>query len=351
MKHKITIKEIAEQLSVSITSVSVALNGKARQHGLSLIQEKRIMEYCKKVGYRANSAAASLRTGKSKMIGLLIENIADPFFSGITQVIEKLAYGYGYQLIVGCTENNRERTVELLRSFREHNVDGYIIAPPQGINYEVRSLIKSGFPVVLFDRTIPGINCCKVMIDNFNGVSKAMEHLVANKFKYIVMVTLKSEQDQIRNRNNGYLSVMKQHNLPVAIERIDLGEDKLKSVEIIKKFLLYHQHIDAVFFSTNFVGNIGLKAVKDYAIQTGRNIGVVVFDDDDNFDLLKPSITSIAQPIEEIGKHVIEQLICMLLNANGSKVCGYTVLNTKLVKRESSDVAFFSKNGISPGIL
>lgn len=336
MRRRSGIKEIAEHLQVSKASCSFVLNGKARQHGISVALETRILEYAKEIGYEPNSLAIGLRTGKSKIIGMLVEDIADPFFATITRVVETNAAKHGYRVIYGSTENQTNQAKDLLRIFRNHRVDGYIIAPPPGIAMEVSNLIKDGFPVVIFDRSLPGIACSKVLVDNFNGVFQAVEQMVHNSFKKIIMVTLASRQDQMMQRMDAYTAVMKKHHLPKKIKAIPYNLDKITCMQLIKTFLTNNPDADAVFFATNYLALSGLGALKELKLSIGNDIGVLVFDDSDMFDLFNPSITAIAQPVAEIGATITNVLLGHLLPGRELEY-QQVMLKTELVPRASSN--------------
>src|SRR5882762_9680948 len=149
MSKKLSINDIANELHVAKSTVSFILNGKAK--------EKRISDELKEKGYQPNQLAKSLSTGKTKMICLMVEKISDYFFSHIAFHLEALAYKNGYKIIYCSTENNPEKTRQLINLLRARYVDGYIITPPAGIEPEIKALINDNLPVVLFDRYLPEV--------------------------------------------------------------------------------------------------------------------------------------------------------------------------------------------------
>jgi LacI family transcriptional regulator len=335
MKKKLAIKDIAAALNVSEASVSFVLNGKARQNGISLKLEDKILSFVKKVGYQPNRLAVSLRTGKSKTIGMIVEDISDPFFSAIARVVEQYIYQHGYRLIYGSSENSTEIASDLLQTFKNYQVDGYIIAPTPGMDHVVADLVSAGEPVVLFDRTLPDVTCSKVVVDNFRGSEAAVTHLVENGFRNIGFITLSSRQDQMLERMNGYLAALNVQGLPAAVKEITYREVKEKTVQNIKSFLKPKREIDALFFSTNYLALNGLEALKEMNYTVGKNIGVVVFDDINNFSLFTPAITAVAQPIREIGLQVSKILLDQLQDDHMIDSQNI-LLKTKLIVREST---------------
>jgi len=335
MKKKLAMKDIAAALNVSEASVSIVLNGKARQNGISAKLEDKIMSFVKKVGYQPNRLAVSLRTGKSKTIGMIVEDISDPFFSAIARVVEQHIYQYGYRLIYGSSENSTEIANDLLQTFKNYQVDGYILAPAPGLEEVVGDLIKAGAPVILFDRTLPELPCSKVIVDNFRGSESATNHLIENNFRNIAFVTLSSRQDQMTERVNGYLAALKAHDLPAVIKDIEYGETNEKTIQSIKNLLRGKRNIDALFFSTNYLALSGLEAIKEMDLVVGQDIGTVVFDDNNNFALFTPAVTAVAQPIREIGLQVTKILLDQLQD-NHMIDSQNILLKTKLIIRDSS---------------
>ncbi|MEZ2336393.1 LacI family DNA-binding transcriptional regulator [Mucilaginibacter sp. RCC_168] len=335
MKKKLAIKDIASALNVSEASVSIVLNGKARQSGISVKLEDKIISFVKKVGYQPNRLAVGLRTGKSKTIGMIVEDISDPFFSAIARVVEEHIYQYGYRLIYGSSENSTEIANDLLQTFKNYQVDGYILAPAPALEEVLGDLIRAGTPVILFDRTLPGLPCSKVAVDNFRGSESATIHLIENDFRNIAFVTLSSPQDQMTERANGYLAALKAHDLPAVIKDIEFREAKEKTVQSIKNLLKGKPDIDALFFSTNYLALSGLEAIKELDMIVGQDIGVVVFDDNNNFSLFTPAITAVAQPIREIGLQVTKILLDQLQEDHMIDSQNI-LLKTKLIIRDSS---------------
>src|SRR5690554_1774744 len=168
-KKKLSIQDLARELGVSTTTVSFVLNGKAKEKRLSAALTKRVLDYAEKVGYRPNELAKSLRTGKTKIIGLVIEDISNPFFANIARYIEAKAYSRGYRIIYCSTENDAQRTAEFIQLFRDRYVDGYLITPPVNIADTLASLVQEGLPVVQFDRFIPEVETDSVVVDNRKG--------------------------------------------------------------------------------------------------------------------------------------------------------------------------------------
>ncbi len=337
MKKKISIHDIAKELKVSATTISFVLNGKAKEKRISEDVKKKILDYVKKVGYSPNQIAKSLRTGKTNIIGMLVEDISDPFFSSISRGIESIAYQHHYKIFFASTENDTEKTKALIKVFRERQVDGYIIAPAPGIEDEVKALMNDNVPVILFDRYLPSLNTSTVIIDNFSGAYQAVKHLEANGFSNIAFITLESEQTQMQARLQGYVRATEENLKAPIIKKLPykLSHD-LSAEKLVQGFIEKHDRLDAVIFATNYLAINGLKAIRNLGLRIPDDIAVVGFDDNTFFYLFTPSITAVAQPVEEIAEEVVKQLLDALSDERESKKRRTVTLPVKLIERNSS---------------
>ncbi|SOD15351.1 LacI family DNA-binding transcriptional regulator [Pedobacter xixiisoli] len=336
MKKKLSIVDLAKQLNISPTTISFILNGKAKEKRISDELVKRVLKQIEEVGYKPNSLAQSLRTGKTMIIGLMVEDIADPFFSSIARLIEEKAYKNGYKIIYCSTDNDSVKTKDLLSMFQDRHVDGYIISPPEGVEKEVNDLIDNGTPVILFDRYLPDTNADYVVVDNRTSTYEAVLHLINNGYKNIAFITLDSLQTQMQDRLQGYESALTQHNLPHHLKEISFNQDEEQIIRHIVSFLERKPNLDAVFFGTNYLCISGLKALKKLGKKIPEDLAVVCFDDDVVFELHSPSITAIAQPIEEMSEKLITILLGKLNKASKVKKIQTDILSPELIIRASS---------------
>lgn len=331
MKKKILISDIAKELGVSVTTVSFILNGKAKEKRISDALNKRVLDYVARVGYKPNELAKSLRTGKTKIIGLMVEDISNPFFANIARHIESKAYEKGYRIIYCSTENKPDKTRELIQMFRDRHVDGYIITPVDGVEDAIQSLLANQFPLVLFDRYLPDVATNYVVSDNVRGGYDATAHLADQGFRRIAMITLYSSQTQMRDRMDGYMRAIDDYKLQPYIKKVNLdaGEDAM--IADYQTFI-EDQQPDAIFFATNYLAIHGLNACK----AIGAPIPAMVsFDDHTLFKLFSPSITAVAQPIEALAAELIHILLNQL-DGKGSKEAKQVSLASELIIRESS---------------
>lgn len=337
MKKKLSIVDIARRLNVSTTTVSFILNGRAKEKRISSEMVEKVLSFVEEVGYKPNVLARSLRTGKSHIIGLMIENIANPFFANVARLIEENAYTKGYKIIYSSTNNDSEKARELINIFKERHLDGYIIAPPEGIEEELSALAKSGVPVVLFDRYLRGVeNVDYVGINGRDSIYNAVHHLVSSSYKNIGLITLDSLQTQMQERLDGYEKAVKELGLSAHVKKIAYSQNEKEMVKSITAYIKRKPELDALIFAANYLGISGLKAIKKLKLDINDDIAVLVFDDHDLFELHSPSITAIAQPIREISEKVISILLDKLVTPPEKRASGTIILPTRLVVRDSS---------------
>ncbi|MDE1193002.1 MAG: substrate-binding domain-containing protein [Arachidicoccus sp.] len=330
---KLSIADIAAQLNVSKTVVSFILNNRAEEKRISEELVLRVQKYIKEVGYKPNPLAKSLRTGKTNIIALMVENIADPFFASVARLIENSAYKNGYKIIYCSTDNNTEKTKELLTMFRERSVDGYIIAPPEGIQEEIQSLIDEATPVVFFDRHLPNIQTDVVEIDNQDSTFNATNYLINEGYKSIAFVTFSSKLTQMKSRLDGYKQAINAAGLKTYIKQIIFDQNEDKMVTQIVDFLKKNKNLEAILFGALQAGTNGLKALQQLGFNIPNDMAVISFDDCDVFRLYSPSITAISQPINQIAESAIN-LLLKRLNSSAQKQ-QKIIIKTSAVYRQS----------------
>lgn len=330
MKKRILISDIAKALGVSVTTVSFILNDKAKEKRISESLTKRVLDYVKKVGYKPNELAKSLRTGKTKIIGLIIEDISNPFFGNIARLIETKVYEQGYRIIYCSTNNDSEKTKELIGMFNDRQVDGFIITPSEGIEETISNLIQAHVPVVLFDRYLPNVDTDYVIADNFQGAFDATVHFNEQGYKRIGLVSLYSDQTQMRDRLGGYMKAMDQFKKQAYIKKIQLDASESEAIDELHEFVVDNR-LDAVLFATNYLAITGLKSRKKHNFSLPA---LIAFDDHTVFKLHEPAITVVSQPIEEIADHIINILLLKLQGK--AKSTKHLTLPCELKIRESS---------------
>jgi LacI family transcriptional regulator len=337
-KSKVSLGDIAKELKISKTTVSFIINGRAKEKRISEDLEQKVLKKVKELGYKPNHFAQSLRTGKTKIIGLMVEDISNQFFGVIAKKIEEKAYKNGYKIVYCSTENDPERASNFLKMFINLGVEGCIVAPTLGLEQEIQQMIDSGVEVVLFDRKFDSVFTDTVMVDNERGVYHAVELLLKNGCKKIAFVALVLDDIKKEDRITGYLNAMKDFGLSPNLFPFPFTLDRNEYLTGIKEILENNPSIDGVIFGTNYLGISGLEAINSLGLRIPGDLSIISFDDNDLFRIHKPSITAVAQPIEEIATTTINLLIERLQTSGKRKEPVEYVLSTKLVNRDSTSV-------------
>ncbi|PZR30000.1 MAG: LacI family transcriptional regulator [Citrobacter freundii] len=337
-KKSLSIVDIAKQLNISQTTVSFILNGKSKDKRISDEMTDKVLRFVEKVGYKPNLLARSFRTGKTNIIGLMVEDISNPFFANVARLIEEKAYTNGYKILYCSTENDARKAQELLLMFKDRCVDGYIITPTESLSKDVEGLVSSGAPVILFDRRFEDDRFDYVLLDNQGSAYNAAKHLIDQGFREIGFITINSLQTQMKDRMTGYEKAMEEHGLNQYIKEVSFSLNTDQSVEHIEDFLRRKKKMEAVIFSTNYLGISGLRAIKNLGLSIPNDLAVISFDDHILFDLYSPTITSIAQPIEEMSAQLINILLQKLSGGQDQKNAEkqQIILPGQMILRQSS---------------
>ncbi|WP_374951039.1 LacI family DNA-binding transcriptional regulator [Mucilaginibacter sp.] len=336
MNKKISMDDIARDLNISKSTISFIINGKAKEMRISDKLAALVLDYVKEKNYNRNALAQSLRTGKSKIIGLIVEDIADAFFSSVARLIEESAYKKGYKIIYCSTEDNPKKTIELINMFKGRNVDGFIITAPKGIEGEVQLMVDQNHPFVLFDRYFPEIATDYVIIDNLAGARVAIEHLASEGFRQIAFVTLASDQTQMAERLKGYNLAVSAAQLKPKVLEIKFTSKPEKVVQQISSFLQKNKEIDAVLFATNYLALQGFEAINRLGLKIPVDLAVVAFDDHAFFKVFNPPITAVSQPMKNLSENLIDVLFKRMSGGELSNSKVQKVLSPELIVRKSS---------------
>ena len=322
MKKKITIKDIAKAANVSVTTVSFVLNDKGEKMGISKEVIKKVFKVSEEMKFKLNMIASSLRTGKTRSIGLIVEDISNQFFSDLARVIEREAIDLNYRVFYCSTGGNDERAVELVNSLLQANVDGFIITPTENMKSTIDRLLELQCPVVLVDRYFEEQDVSHVVLDNFEGAETATHYLLKKGFRKIAFVTNSSQLIQMSLRKQGYTKALKEVGLYDESKILDLEYhiSEEERIEKISDFLSNTSEIDAVLFGANYLLLAGLQSLSKLGLKIPVDKAVISFDDHDSFRLHSPSITVLSQPIEEMGKKTIKLLMKQMSDGSNYKV-------------------------------
>lgn len=334
---KVSIKDIARQAGVVPSTVSFVLNGKAKEMRISQDLAEKIKALAKEANYQPNYTAVSLRTGRTKILGLIVEDISNVFFASLAKTIEDEAYALGYKIVYCSTENNDEKGSELVRMLSHQQVEGFLITPSKGMSAEIANLVNHKKPVVLMDRYFKDLEVPYVLVDNDAGVKAGMAHLLQKGHQKVAFVTVDLDQVQMKQREKAYKACMKGHSYKEnLILKLSYTLKPEAAVEQISAFIKSIPDLDAVFFATNYLGVYGLESIKTLGLSIPGDLAVICFDDHDIFRLYTPGITIIRQPIKSIAVAAIQMLMKQFQNEKLSKEELHVLKKPELIVRGSA---------------
>ena len=290
---------------VAPSTVSSVLNNKHKEARISNALADKIRGISKKIGYQPNSTAVSLRTGKTSIIGLIVEDISNPFFALLAKALEDEIKKYDYRILYCSTENDDINGADLVRMLFHRQVDGFLIAPSAGMKNSLIELTKTNKPLVLIDRFFPELKIPSVLVDNKLGITMCMDLFWARGYTKTGFVTTDIEQVNMLQREEAYRDNLKKNKVAVSekfILKIPINLPYAEKVKKINLFIKKNPVLDSLIFSTNYLGIAGLEAIKLSRLQIPQDIAIISFDDLDLFRLYTPGITTISQPISEIAK-------------------------------------------------
>ncbi len=210
VKKRTSIKDIAGKLGVSTTLVSFVLNGKGKEKRVSAAMAAKIVSTAREMHYSPNQIARSLRKGATNTIGLIVADIANPFFGVLARTIEDEAGKHGFDVLIGSSDEDRDKSASLIEIFLNRQVDGFIIVPVEGTEEQIDTLQKTDIPVVLVDRYFPAVQSVShVVLDNFRATYDATAYLAQKGYRKTGLIAYESSMVHVSERIRGYEEAMK----------------------------------------------------------------------------------------------------------------------------------------------
>lgn len=338
MKAKATLKQIAKELNVSVSTVSKALNDSPE---ISSSTKIRIKEYAKLKNYKPNVIGLNLKNRKTKTIGVIIPNILNSFFAKVFSGIEKVADEKGYNVIMCISNESLEKETHTLEMLSNGTIDGFIVSVSEEAqkNHEYNhfsSIINDGTPIVMFDRIADEVDCDKVIVDDYDSALNSTQHLINLGCKNIALFSSIDNLSVGKLRADGYIKALENNNIPVnsnIILRADSEEDLNSKIENIFE----NNTIDGVFAldENDSVAALKIGLKKGYKIP--EELSIIGFADGILASRrLSPSLTTVSQHGIEIGEVAAKLLIERLESKEEHIPYETVVIKTKLKEREST---------------
>lgn len=268
------------------------------------------------MNYQPNLAAKSLRSGKTKTIGLVVSDISNPFFSQLARVLEDEATKRGYTVLFGSSDEDKDKMTRVVSNLINKGVDGLIIVPCDNSEKSIASLVNNNIPIVLFDRYFPEINVSYVALNNFNASYISTKHLLNAGYNAPCMVAYDVNLIHMKERIRGYKKAMDEAGKRNLANVVFLRQDapRKSADRLLPKMI--DGGVDAFFFATNMISLACLYTIKDMGEGIIGKIGLVGFDGNPVFDFFDAPISYIQQPIDVLVQKALEILIDIIINGN-----------------------------------
>ena len=334
---KVTIRDVAREAGVSVTLVSFVMNAKMGKDGrldcpVNPDTAERVLQVAKRLGYRRNNAAASLRSGRSHSIAVIVSDIANPFFAEICRNIENIAYKDGFTVIFASSEENPQKLAHLVETMVGYNVEGLIVAPCLGAEAALARAISIGIPTVLIDRNMPGEEFGRVLVDNVDAGKMAAKYLLHQGFGKIEMISYKSGVTSLTDRESGYAMAMEEAGLKDDIRhhKIEYDTEAAKK-DVIEVFRgAAKRGTEAFILPTKRIAMYGFNALNVLGLSMQKDFSFVCFDESDVYELNKPVVPHIIHPRSDIAFKSFE-LLQKMIEGKATKEERTSMLNVKLV--------------------
>ncbi|MFT9846575.1 LacI family DNA-binding transcriptional regulator [Aneurinibacillus sp. REN35] len=336
----VQLKDIANYLNVSVSTVSRVVNGKGR---VSKETQELILKTIKEMGYQPNEVARSLKRKKSNTLGVIVPDLTNNFYATVIKGIEKTAMENGFTVIVCNSDEDIEKEEEYVKLLLQKQISGLVIATVGG-NPDLFTQYKdSGIPVVFVDN-LPDTseNFDVVTIDNMRAAYDLVHHLIEKGHEEIAMITGPQNQSTAVERFEGFKKCMSDYNLLLNENLLGIGTFKFDSgYNIMRDWLENGQRPTALFAANNFLLYGAIKAMTEKGLNIPEDIAVVCFDANDVTGLLKPQITSIIQPAFKIGS-IAAEIILRKEKYEDVKIFEKVVLEPELIINESTNKIFIN---------
>ena len=341
MKSKATLKQIAKELGVSISTVSKALNGSPE---ISEPTKKRVQEYAKLKNYKPNVIGLNLKNRRTKTIGVIIPNILNSFFAKVFSGIEKVADEKGYKVITCITNESLEKEINALEMLSNGTIDGFILSIAEESQklkkYDhFTTIINDGTPIVMFDRIVDEVNCDKVIVDDYESAVNATQHLIKTGCKKIALLSAIDNLSVGKLRAQGFYKAMKDSGLKVDEKLVILTNDNEEFNSKIGGFFIKNKP-DGVFAVDEHASVTALKLGIQNGYKIPQELSLIGFADGVWSRRMTPSLSTVSQHGPEIGEVAAQLLIDKLESSEETFTYSTTTINTELRQRDSTKKIF-----------
>lgn len=327
-----TVSDVAEKAGVSVSTASRVLSGR----GYAAPETRRlVLEAARELGFVPNRIARSLRTRETHMIGLLIGDVENPFYSSIASNVESVTRAAGYNVVLCNSDDDPEIERELLTLLQGMRVDGLIVTPTLKNRTHLSHMLERGIVIVQIDRKVEGLEADAILVDNEGCAQAAIEHLIAAGHTRIGMLPGDLDVPTAQERLAGYRKALENHGLPVNKKLIKPGSfHREHAVEDAMELVRSDPQPTALLTANNLLAEAALIALADAGLTVPQDMSLIAFDNVPWMRLTKPPLTTVRQPVADMAQSAAE-LMLRRLGGEGETTPSTVVFQAELVERAS----------------
>lgn len=336
MKRKITLKHIARELDVSISTVSKALKNSEE---ISRDTKERVQAFAKLYNYKPNNIAVSLKNKRTKNIGVIIPNIVHHFFTTVVRGIEKYANARGYNVIVCLSDESFDKEVINMEMLANGSIDGFIMSLSKETQAKndynhIKEVTSQGIPLVMFDRVTNEVQCDKVIINDKDGAYEAVKKLIDTGRKKIALINTENLSVS-KARTEGYQQALEDSGIPIDDKLILTLPFESIDEDMIQGFFDTTE-VDAVLCVNEIFAIYSMRVVQKKGLRIPEDIAFIGFTDGPLSKYANPSLSAVAQHGESMGAIAAQMLIDKVENEEDDEVYRTEIIESTLIERESS---------------
>jgi len=327
----VRIKDVARRAGVSSATVSRVLANKPH---VSQEMRERVLAAVEELGYQANRVARSLRAQRAAIIGLIISDIQNPFFTSLVRAVEDVAYQHEYGVFLCNSDEDIEKERLYIDLLHAERVAGVVISPTRETNNPSRKLVKANTPVVAVDRRMLDLEVDTVVSDNVGAASDIVSHLISDGYRRIAAVVGPPTITTGRERLEGFSQALKAHGLPFLPHLVRMGLPKENlGYQFTGELLDLPEPPTALFTGNNLLTVGALRAIHERGLCIPDDIALVAFDEMNWMSLVRPTLTVVAQPTYELGQTAADLLLKRI--EDGNRAIQEIVLKPTIFIRQS----------------
>jgi LacI family transcriptional regulator len=333
-KGQLTIKDIARELNVSPSTVSRALKDNP---DISPETRKMVQDYAKKYKYKPNTLALSLRTQHTNILGVIVPELANHFFSAVLSGMETVAEQRDYHVIVCQSSEDYHKEIKNVQTLIKARVCGVLISQAKTTNkYDhFQELIDNDIPLIFFDRICTGINSDKVVVDDYSGTLTAVDYMIKTGCKRVAFFSAPPHMEISKNRRNGYLDALRKNHIPIDDNLIRIADDKYLGYVKAKEILQEPNRPDAFMAMNDYTASGILVAAKELGLKVPEDVSICGFSNSRISEDTDPMLTTMDQHPQKVGEEAMRLLLDKVENTEDTSRKN-KIIKTSLIIRQTT---------------